>query len=610
MGLDSSRATRELIRERIDMVQLVNEYVPGGLQARGQDDHWGRCPFHEEKSASFHITPSRGFYKCFGCGKGGDVFRFLEEKEGLTFPEALRRLAERTGVKLESASPEERARDARRAGLLRATEQVAAFYERVLWSPTPIGEKGRKLLATRGITEETARAFRLGVAPDGWSTLPQLARERDVPIQALVELGLLRMKDGGRPYDFFRDRFMFPISDEQGKVIAFGGRTMADDPRKYMNSPEVPGIYEKRRVLYGLDKAKKERPKQLVVVEGYVDVVVPHQAGHRNVVASLGTALTPDQAKLARRYVDEVVLLFDGDEAGAAANQKALANLVGEAGLTVKVARLPDGLDPDDAVRKEPGLLEKILAEADDLIGFLIQETLRGWDASSAQGRERAIRAAIRLLGRVPRDNSILFFTELNKVAERFGIPEGVLRDETARARDEVDRGAKKGNGRAPAPGSAPVRPAVAEIKNDIEGKLLEALLAVPDAAAQVAATGVGPDAWTDGAARRVARAVFAIAAEGVAVDPAGVLARLDDEASRDLASRLIGRLDAGKNYVKELEGVGALIARTHERRLQEITREMRQTKDPQATERLLAEHKKLKTEIDEARSRTVAKAR
>lgn len=587
------------------MVQLVNEYVPGGLSPRGQDDHWGRCPFHEEQHASFHITPSRGFYKCFGCGKGGDVFRFVEEVEGVSFPEALRRLAERTGVKLEAASPEERARDARRAALLRATEQVAAFYERVLWSPTPIGEKGRRFLQQRGINEDTARAFRLGIAPDGWSTLPQLARERDIPLQALIELGLVRMKDGGRPYDFFRDRFMFPIADEQGKVVAFGGRTLADDPRKYMNSPEVPGLYEKRRVLYGLDKAKKERPKRLVVVEGYVDVVVPHQAGHRNVVASLGTALTPEQAKLARRFVDEVVLLFDGDEAGAAATQKALANLVGEAGLTVKVARLPDGLDPDDAVRKQPGLLEKLFDEADDLIGFLVEETLRGWDTSSAAGRERAIRAAIRLLGRVPRDNSILFFTELNKVAERFGIPESVLRDETARARDEADRAPKK----APAPAASAPGKAV-ELKDDIEGKLLEALIAVPEAAVQVAALGVGASAWTDGAPRRVAQAAFALAAEGVAVDPAGVLARLDDVAARELASLLIGRIDAGKNYVKELEGVGVLVARAHERRLQEIKREMRQTKDPQAKERLLAEHKKLRAEIDEARSRTVAKAR
>lgn len=596
------------------MVQLVNEYVPGGLQPRGADDHWGRCPFHEEQHPSFHVTPSKGFYKCFGCGKGGDIFRFVEEIEGVTFPEALKRLAERAGVRLEAASPEERAREARRAALVRALEQVAGFYERVLWSKTAAGERGRRMLQARGITDETARAFRLGVAPDGWSALPQMARERDVPIQALLDLGLVRQRDGGRPYDFFRDRLMFPISDEQGKVVAFGGRTLGDDERKYMNSPETAGVYEKRKVLYGLDRARKERPKRLVVVEGYVDVVVPHQAGHRNFVASLGTALTPEQARLARRYVDEVVLLFDGDDAGAAATHRALANLVGETGLTFKVARLPVGVDPDELVRKDPAALQAVLEEAEDLIAFLIGETLRGRDAASAATQERAVRAAIRLLGRI--DDRVAMFMQLKTVAERFGLPEQVLREETAKAQAEAqrrpaagrsERGAERGGppGRSPEP-AAPRRPAT---RDDVEAKLLEALIAVPDAAAQVAERGVGPASWTAGPTRQVAEAVFALASEQGAVDPAGVLSRLDDAAARDLAARLIGRIDSNKNYVKELEGVDALLVRARQRRLQEITREIRQTKDPQATERLLAEHKRLRAEIDDAR-RAVARAR
>lgn len=597
------------------MVQLVGDYVPGGLQPRGADDHWGRCPFHEEQRASFHVTPSKGFYKCFGCGKGGDIFRFVEEIEGVSFPEALKRLAERAGVRLEAASPEERAREARRATLMRALEQVAAFYERVLWSQTAAGERGRRMLAARGIGEETARAFRMGVAPDGWSALPQMARERDVPLQALLDLGLVRQRDGGRPYDFFRDRLMFPIADEQGKVVAFGGRTLGDDERKYMNSPETAGVYEKRKVLYGLDRARKERPKRLVVVEGYVDVVVPHQAGHRDFVASLGTALTPEQARLARRYVDEVVLLFDGDAAGVAATQRALANLVGETKLTFKVARLPAGADPDDLARKEPEALQKLLERAEDLITFLIAETLRGRDASSAATQERAVRAAIRLLARI--DDRVALFMELKKVAERFGLPEQVLRDETVKAQAEAQRGASprpgerrgerqlRGGDGASTPAGKP-RPA----KDDVEAKLLEALLAVPDAAAQVTQRGVGPSAWTAGPARGVAEAVFALAAEQGAVDPASVLSRLDDAPTRALASELIGRIDANKNYVKELEGVDALLVRARQRRLQEITREIRQTRDPQATERLLAEHKRLRAENDDARARSVARAR
>ncbi len=609
------------------MVQLVGEYVPGGLTARGADDHWGRCPFHEEQHPSFHVTPSKGFYKCFGCGKGGDIFRFVEEIEGVSFPEALKRLAERAGVRLEAASPEERAREARRATLLRSLEQVAAVDERVLWSPTAAGERGRRMLQARGISEETARAFRLGVAPDGWSALPQMARERDVPVQALLELGLVRQRDGGRPYDFFRDRLMFPIADEQGKVVAFGGRTLGDDERKYMNSPETAGVYEKRKVLYGLDRARKERPKRLVVVEGYVDVVVPHQAGHRNFVASLGTALTPEQARLARRYVDEVVLLFDGDGAGAAATHRALANLVGETGLTFKVGRLPVGADPDDLARKDPAALEALLEGAEDLIAFLIGATIEGRDASSAAAQERAVRAAIRLLGRI--DDRVAMFMQLKKVAERFGLPEQVLRDETVKAQAEAQRRPAMGRamgrsgtatdgrapgsrgsegvagGRAQGPAAGARRPAP---RDDVEAKLLEALLAVPGAAAQIAESGVGPTSWSSGPNRLVAEAVFALAAEQGAVDPAGVLSRLEDPGARELAAGLIGRIDSNKDYVKELEGVDALKVRACQRRLQEITREIRQTKDPQATERLLAEHKRLRTQIDEARN--LARAR
>ena len=434
-----SKATRERIRERIDLIQLVSEYV--ALQPRGPDDFWGRCPFHEEKRPSFHVRPSKGMFKCFGCSKGGDVFRFVEEIEGIDFKEALKRCAQRANVPLDEVSPEERARDDKRAELMRALNQTAEFFTDVLWSNTPAGAKGRATLAARGVTEATAKAWRLGMAPEGWGALHQAARERKISEQALLELGLLRKKEqgtSGRPYDFFRDRLMFPICDDQGRVVAFGGRTLSDDERKYMNSPEVAGIYEKRRVLYGLDKAKKapkptEGPRRLVVVEGYLDVVIPHQAGLNTFVASLGTAFTLEQAKLARRFFDEAVLLFDGDAAGQAATQRALAALVGASDLTFKVARLPDGFDPDDLVRKDLPALERCLAQADDLVGFLVAETLRGWDAASPQGRERAIKASVRLLARI--ESELLQTTELNVVAHRFGIPEQLLRDEIIKAK-------------------------------------------------------------------------------------------------------------------------------------------------------------------------------
>jgi DNA primase len=246
--------------------------------------------------------------------------------------------------------------------------------------------------------------------------------------------------------------------------------------------------------------------------------------------------------------------------------------------------------------------------EADDLMGFLIQETLRGRDAASAATQERAVRAAIRLLGRI--EDRVALFMELKRVAERFGIPEQVLRDETVKAQAEARAsGARPGRG---GPGrAAEARPARrAPPKDDLEAKLLEALLAVPAATAQVAARGVGPEAWDDGPARQVAAAVFALARGGEAVEAGEVLGALEDPAARDLASALIGRIDPSKDYVRELEGVDALLVRARERRAQELLRELRQTKDPQAKARLLAEHARLRAEIDGARSRSVAKAR
>ena len=426
------------------MVQLVGEYVQ--LEQRAADDFWGCCPFHDEKSPSFHIRPGRGLFKCFGCGKGGDVFRFVEETEGLSFPDAVRRLAQRVGVTLEAASPEERARDERRAELQRVSNLAAEFFEGVLWSETPAGQRGRAYLDERGISHETARAFRLGVAPPEWQALVDHGQQRKLHPRILEELGLIKIKDTGRAYDFFRDRLMFPILSEQGKVIAFGGRTLCDDERKYMNSREVPGFYEKRKHLYGLDKAKAGRPKRLVVVEGYMDVIGPHQVGRSEFVAALGTAFTVEQAKLARRYVDEVVLLFDGDAAGAAATLRALANLVGQEGLTIRIARLPGGQDPDEIVRDDPARLEAILDAADDVITFLIDQTLEGRDAASPAGRARAIKAGIRLLARIP--DPIRLSTELGVVAERFGIPEDVLRDELAKARHEQQGPAKRAKGK------------------------------------------------------------------------------------------------------------------------------------------------------------------
>ena len=603
-----SQATRERIRERIDMVQLVSEYVT--LERRGADDQWGRCPFHEEETPSFHIRPSKGLFKCFGCGKGGDVFSFIAEVEGLSFPEALRQLAARAQVPLEAESPEERAREARLLELRRATALAAEFFQEVLWSSTPAGEKGRAYLQERGISEETAREFQLGVAPPEWDALSTALRARGVSPQAPLELGLCRRNDDGRVWDFFRDRLMFPIADEQGKPCGFGGRTLCGDERKYMNSRELPGFYEKRRLLYGLDRAKKARSaggqkiQRLVVVEGYMDVVIPHQAGRREFVAALGTAFTPEQAKLARRYVDEVVLLFDGDDAGAAATLRALANLVGLPGLTLKVARIAGDEDPDELVRRDPAALDRLLEGAEDVVAFLIREALRGHDAASPAGRERAIRAAIKLLARIP--DLIRLNSELAAVAETFSLPEQVLRAELEKERRALERPApaRPGSPAMAAPsGVVAVRPKSQPVK-EFELQLLRALLAVPHGAAKVKEQGGGPEGFSDGPARRIAEAIFADAAEHGAVEPARVLGRIDDAAARETTVELLGAVLGGGqikarqvDWEAELAGVDRLMRTAWERRLREVKEEIHRADrrgDGELKVRLLKESKEL----------------
>ncbi|MCA8924630.1 MAG: DNA primase [Planctomycetes bacterium] len=575
------------------MVQLVSEYVQ--LEQRGAQDFWGRCPFHDEKSASFHVLPGRGIFKCFGCGKGGDIFSFVSEVEGVGFADTVRLLAQRANVELEEATPQERARAARKQELQRATNLACEFFASVLWSDTPAGARGRAYLQERGITDETARAFRLGVAPPEWDALTQHAAQARLPFDALREAGLARQRDGRGAYDFFRDRLMFPICDVQGRVVAFGGRTLCGDERKYMNSPEVPGLYEKRRLLYGLDHAKRDRPQRLVVVEGYMDVVIPHQAGRTEFVAALGTAFTPEQAKLAGRYVDEVVLLFDGDEAGAQATLRALAKLVGQAGITIRVARLPAGVDPDDAVRKDPALLENALTEADDVVGFLVGEALRGFDRSSPAGRERVIKAALKLLAPIP--DPIRLSAELNTVAERFGVPETVLREELTQAR-RPQRKRRVAGDRGPAPGPA-VEPA------GIEERLLEAFLAVPDGARRAQEQGIGAELFSAGPARAVASAIFTAAERGP-VQPTNVLDQLEGEPRR-LAGGLIGKIDPNKDYEGDLAGVARLVQRVTQSRLEHVRQQLSQKPDPETERRLLEEWRALNSRLQQPGSASKA---
>ena len=336
----------EEVRSRNDIVEVVSGYVR--LQKKG-GRHWGLCPFHNEKSASFSVNGDLQVYHCFGCGAGGNVYTFVMNYENYTFPEAVRMLAERAGVALpqEDGSEEARRRGDRRARLLEVNKAAARFFYYQLRSPH--GEVGYRYLKKRELTDETMRSFGLGFAGKNGANLVQYLREKGFEDQLIQEAGLASHSEKYGLNTQFWNRVMYPIQDINNRVIGFGGRVMGDGEPKYLNSPETP-VFDKRRNLYGLNYARKARSGSIILCEGYMDVIAMHQAGFTQAVASLGTAFTAEQAALLRRYTETVLLAYDSDGAGVKAALRAIG-ILREAGLTGKVINMQPYKDPDEFMK-------------------------------------------------------------------------------------------------------------------------------------------------------------------------------------------------------------------------------------------------------------------
>jgi len=353
------------VREATDIVPLVGEQVRLTKAGRAFK---GLCPFHTEKSPSFHVNPDRQIYHCFGCGAGGNAITFLIEHTKLTFPEAVRLLAERAGIPL-PARTEDAGADLEIGRIHEALSLAAEFFEERL-AHRDVGRIARDYLAGRDISMETAQSFGLGFAPPGWSNLLDVAGKKFTP-DILSKAGLIVQKDDGGAYDRFRNRLMVPIASASGRVIGFGGRTLGDDEAKYINSPESP-VYQKGHLLFGLQKGRDamRASDEAILVEGYFDHLRVFAAGFQNVVAVAGTAFTPNQAALLRRHAARVHLVFDGDSAGLNAAWKA-AGLCLAAGIAPLLVILPEGEDPDSLIRTGgPGAFRAALDSALDLIDF------------------------------------------------------------------------------------------------------------------------------------------------------------------------------------------------------------------------------------------------
>jgi DNA primase len=421
----------EEIKNRASIVDLVSEYVT--LKKAGRN-FVGLCPFHKEKTPSFSVTPDRQMFYCFGCGEGGGVFTFLMKIGQMTYPEAVRHLAKKTGVVIsERISQKERQEISYREQLIRINEMATGHYALNLVSPS--GKEAIAYLRKRGLREETVRAFRLGFALDGWHHLRDFLEKEKASLENSEQAGLLVPGKDGHLYDRFRGRLMFPVEDLSGRVIAFGGRIMGAGEPKYLNSPES-GVYVKGRNLYALNRAKEAIRRQgcVIIVEGYFDLISLWNAGITHVVATLGTALTKEQIDLIGRYTTHVVALFDPDEAGRKALTRSL-ELFLAGNLNARALVLPEGLDPDDYVRAYGGdrLLE-LINGAPSLVDYYIDHVLG--DQGGFEKDRDSLRKAVAFIKHI--ENIVDRNLFIKRVSEKLGLDQELLKKEISRARPAV----------------------------------------------------------------------------------------------------------------------------------------------------------------------------
>ena len=425
------------VKTQADIVRVISDYVR--LKKSGQN-FMGLCPFHSEKTPSFAVHPVKQIYHCFGCGVGGDVFSFVMALEKCEFPEAVRVVAEKCGIpipKPRARSPEERQATQQRTAVIEIHKEAAAFFARQLQA-TPEGKAARGYLEDRGLDAATIEQFALGYAPSSGDALLRHLKQKYA--EKLLEASGLCVRDpGGRLYDRFRRRIIFPIGNERGQVIAFGGRALGDDLPKYLNSPETL-IYSKSNVLYNLHRAKEPIRKQdfAVLVEGYMDTIAVARAGVGNVVASCGTSLAEQQTKLLARFTRRVVVNYDPDTAGQAATERSLSLLL-EQGFDVRVLALPavagKGADPDLYIRQQgAGAYQKILSEAPAYVDYLIARA-RQMDLTSGEGKLRAVNFLMPYVQRIP--NRLLRSEWATRIAQQLRIEEPVLRESLRRAATE-----------------------------------------------------------------------------------------------------------------------------------------------------------------------------
>jgi len=473
-----TRQSIDQVQAAADLVEIVGHYTQ--LKKSGAN-FMGRCPFHEEKTASFSVNPTEKLYYCFGCGEGGNLFGFVQHKENLDFAQSVEYLADKYGIVLEyeESSAKGEAERRRRDRLRTLLEQATAYYERVLWKGRA-SVAARAYLEQRGLGDEICRRFRVGYALPGWERLRDAAKQEGFSEQELLDAGLVVPGRRGGVYDRFRERIVFPLADDRGRTLGFGARTLGEEKPKYLNSPET-ALYHKSEALFGLHNAKASagREDRVYVVEGYTDVLALAQAGVENVVASMGTAVTEQQLKRLSRLSRDLFLCFDADAAGVGAMSRALS-LARRLGLSLHVVRMPEGLDPADYVLSGVGAdgFRELAARSETLLQFHVRLVLEGNDLTRPDGRAQAFAQLKGVLAEavtpIERDE------ELRTIADRLR-----LSDESVRyllSAVVAPRGAAAGPAESGGASRAAVGPAAAAVGgvHELEVRFLASCLALP----------------------------------------------------------------------------------------------------------------------------------
>ncbi len=472
---------------RCDIVSVVNEYVP--LKRKGSN-YQGLCPFHNEKTPSFSVSPGKQIFHCFGCGKGGNVFRFIMDIEGVSFLEAVERLAKRANVTLpeKEMTAAQRAKLEQRKRYLKINNFAARYYQKILLE-TEAGRPYREYLQKRQIDEEIIQKFQLGATPSGWDNLYQNLKKRGVTTQEMLDLGLISAsRREGQYIDRFRNRLMFPIGNEKGEIIAFGGRIIDKDssPQKYLNSPDTP-LFHKSRNLYGLHLARNSIRNQdmAIIVEGYMDVISCHQHGITNAVAPLGTAFTPEQGRLLMRSTYQIGISFDGDAAGIKATMRCL-DILSDLGATARVIQIPDQADPDEFLKKygKEAFLQ-LIEDSQELVMYKIARYMETTNTDSIRGKMKVVEQLLPDLRKM--QSAVARETAVRLVAAQLQVSEKAVWEEV---RKPIDSGEQLRMETEIVQSPVENEINAGKIESPVEKNILRILFARPDLLREVEAYG------------------------------------------------------------------------------------------------------------------------